>query len=678
MPDEEKNKNSTCPSCNEGVKAHWKRCPACDTPLSGTRTPTPAPVDATIGDGKTIVTPGGGAGTGTVSLLDRYELLDEIGRGGMGVVYKARQTDLDRIVAVKRILPESGSASMVSRFRSERNTIAKLNHQNILTVYDAGEDDKGPWLAMEYVEGGRTLKDRMKEGALPEEEVLSLGLCLCRALSCAHREGIIHRDVKPTNVLIDRDGTPKLADFGLAREGRGSDLSVTGYGMGTMAYAAPEQLRDAKGVDHRVDIYGLGALLCHLATGESPRTIRESAIPVRFRSVLLKALSERPGDRYFSVDEMAKALEGAADQATAPVAAVSGEVCPNPDCGVPTPEGEKYCDRCGTGLYEKCPRPGCDNEVRVGKAFCGKCGLDIPAWRKADEHLATAKEHEMTCRWGEAAEACRASLKVFPNHEAARELLKKMEKAAEMEIAGFARLREETFSCGGQTHTVAIYEHEKTGLEFVLVPGGSFKMGSPSGESHRRNNERQHTVKVNPFLICRTVCTQEAWDRIGGDDRRRWRGTDLPIDGVSWDDCTAWCKKAGLRLPSEAEWEYACRAGTTGRFYFGNSESNLGLYAWYYRNSRAKTHPVGQKTPNAFGLYDMHGNVWEWCQDWYVSDYDKTPPDGTAYGRGGSFRVSRGGSWCFNDCGWRSAGRGRIEPGVRRSTFCFRPASCVF
>jgi len=289
-------------------------------------------VDATVGDGKTIVTPGGGDCAASASLLDRYELLDEIGRGGMGVVYKARQTDLDRIVAVKRILSKSGSASVTSRFRSERNTIAKLNHQNILTVHDAGEDEKGPWLAMEFVEEGRTLKDRVEtEGALPEKDVLSIGLCLCHALSCAHREGIIHRDVKPSNVLIDRVGTPKLADFGLAREGRGSDLSVTGYGMGTMAYAAPEQLRDAKSVDHRVDIYGLGALLYYLTTGESPRMIRESAIPERFRSVLSKALSERPGDRYFSVDEMAKALERSEGSATAPVDAVSGEVCPNPD-----------------------------------------------------------------------------------------------------------------------------------------------------------------------------------------------------------------------------------------------------------------------------------------------------------------------------------------------------------
>ena len=240
-------------------------------------------------------------------------------------------------------------------------------------------------------------------------------------------------------------------------------------------------------------------------------------------------------------------------------------------------------------------------------------------------------------------------------------------------MPGFTFLREETFSCGGQTNTVKIYNHEKTDLEFVLVPGGSFMMGSPSGEKGRDNDEGQHRVTVKSFLVCRTECTQAAWDRIGGTDDRRWRGSDLPIENVSWNDVTAWCRKAELRLPTEAEWEYACRAGTETRLYWGDdpSEREIGDYAWYRGNSNSQTHQVGQKKPNAWGLYDMSGNVWEWCSDRYA-DYDmdkQTDPKGPA---GGSFRVSRGGGWCYSSVLCRSAIRLRFSPSYRDSDLGFR------
>ena len=240
-------------------------------------------------------------------------------------------------------------------------------------------------------------------------------------------------------------------------------------------------------------------------------------------------------------------------------------------------------------------------------------------------------------------------------------------------IAGFTFLREETFSCGGQTNTVKIYNHEKTGLEFVLVPGGSFMMGSPSGEKGRDDDEGQHHVTVTSFLVCRTECTQAAWDRIGGTDDRKWRGSDLPIENVSWNDVTAWCRKAELRLPTEAEWEYACRAGTEMRFYWGDdpNEREIGEYACYSGNSNSQTHQVGQKKPNAWGLYDMSGNVWEWCSDWYA-EYDmdnQTDPKGPA---GGSLRVRRGGYWDYSSGLCRSADRSGASPSFRFYYLGFR------
>jgi len=265
----------------------------------------------------------------------------------------------------------------------------------------------------------------------------------------------------------------------------------------------------------------------------------------------------------------------------------------------------------------------------------------------------------------------------------------KEESTSEKNIPGFEFLKEEAFSCSGQTNTVKIYRHEKTGLEFVLIPGGSFQMGSPSGEKGREDHEGPvHTVTVKPFLICRTECTQKVWDKIGGRDHRNWRGSDLPIEDVSWDECISWCKKAGFRLPTESEWEYACRAGTSTPYYFGTSESDLGNYEWYESNSSSKIHSVGSKSPNAFGLFDMHGNVCEWCQDNWLGDYSGAPTNGSSwesrssYGssresRGPYLRIFRGGCYFCSPQYCRSAIRDGEDPYWSWDYHGFRPALSI-
>jgi formylglycine-generating enzyme required for sulfatase activity len=223
---------------------------------------------------------------------------------------------------------------------------------------------------------------------------------------------------------------------------------------------------------------------------------------------------------------------------------------------------------------------------------------------------------------------------------------------------------------------VKVYRHERTGLEFVLVPGGSFDMGSsPSEDGHQEDEGPRHRVTVEPFLICRTECTQQAWDRIGGKDTRKWRGTAIPIERVTWDDSTAWCRKAGLRLPTEAEWEQACRAGATERYSFGDADSSLDHYAWFESNSNSKTHPAGGKRPNSFGLYDMHGNVWEWCEDTWHVNYSGAPGDGSAWlDSGPSSRVMRGGGWSGHAWGCRSANRNYYGRNRGSASIGFRPA----
>ncbi|MCG2759234.1 MAG: formylglycine-generating enzyme family protein [Desulfobacteraceae bacterium] len=219
------------------------------------------------------------------------------------------------------------------------------------------------------------------------------------------------------------------------------------------------------------------------------------------------------------------------------------------------------------------------------------------------------------------------------------------------------------------------------GMKFVLIPAGSFMMGSPSSEPERDSDENQHRVTLTKgFYMGVTEVTQGQWREIMGSNPSNFKGDNLPVEQVSWNDCQEFIRKLNLqeggnkyRLPTEAEWEYACRAGSTSRFCFGDSDGSLEQYAWYNSNSSNKTHPVAQKKPNEWGLYDMHGNVWEWCQDWF-GDYPSghvADPDGPS---SGSFRVRRGGSW-FSYAGvCRSASRHDGTPGGRGGHLGFRLA----
>lgn len=214
-------------------------------------------------------------------------------------------------------------------------------------------------------------------------------------------------------------------------------------------------------------------------------------------------------------------------------------------------------------------------------------------------------------------------------------------------------------------------------IEFIRIPAGYFIMGSNEYD----NEKPVHSVKIeNSFYLGKYPVTQKQWEKIMGMNPSSFKGDDLPVESVSWDDVQKFIKKLNeikgtdkYRLPSEAEWEYACRAGTTSRYSFGDDESKLGDYAWYYKNSREKTHPVGQKQPNPWGLYDMHGNVWEWVQDRWHNSYEGAPSDGSAWEDGDiSFRILRGGSWYYDPRLCRSAHRYWYDQGSRYRDLGFR------
>jgi formylglycine-generating enzyme required for sulfatase activity len=210
-------------------------------------------------------------------------------------------------------------------------------------------------------------------------------------------------------------------------------------------------------------------------------------------------------------------------------------------------------------------------------------------------------------------------------------------------------------------------------LAMIYIRGGSFQMGSPDDEEGRYSDEGPvRRVTLDGFWMGKYPVTQAQYQAIMGTNPSHFKGDNRPVEQVSWNDAKEFFRKLSQRtgktftLPTEAQWEYACRAGTTTRYSFGDDAGRLGEYAWYIGNSDSQTHPVGQKKPNAWGLYDMHGNVWEWCLDDWHGNYNGAPVDGSRWGDGtGSYRVIRGGGWNPSAGYCRSACRLRHAPGIR-------------
>jgi predicted Ser/Thr protein kinase len=252
----------------------------------------------------------------------QLEVLDLVGHGGMGAVYKARHVGLDRLVAVKILPPEvSRDAAFAERFTREARALARLSHPNIVTVFDFGRSDVY-YLVMEFVEGAN-LRHLIEAGAVTPQEALAIVPQICDALQYAHEEGIVHRDIKPENILLDKRGRVKIADFGLAKLLGRSDpqhtLTASHQVMGTLRYMAPEQMEGARTVDHRADIYSLGVVFYELLTGELPigrfsPPSKKVQIDVRLDEVVLRALAKEPEQRYQHASEVKSEVESIRSQ----------------------------------------------------------------------------------------------------------------------------------------------------------------------------------------------------------------------------------------------------------------------------------------------------------------------------------------------------------------------------
>lgn len=264
-------------------------------------------------------------------LQNRYELLEKIGDGGMATVYKARCTLLDRIVAVKILKEEyARDATLVQKFKSEAQAAARLSHPNIVNVYDVGEDNGANFIVMEYVEGINLKEYIQEKGPLPPDEAVRISLMICDGLTRAHDKGLIHRDIKPHNILLTRDGTAKVADFGIARAANSVTITYSGDMVGSVHYVSPEQAR-GEPVNNTSDIYSLGCVLYELVTGRVPfdadspvtvalKHIHERPVPPSvlndavssgMEEVIMTAMEKKPIYRYQSAKDMKQALTNA-------------------------------------------------------------------------------------------------------------------------------------------------------------------------------------------------------------------------------------------------------------------------------------------------------------------------------------------------------------------------------
>ena len=320
-------KKTNCTKCGAELPANAPKglCPKClmkaGMKKSG-KDKKGDPSDISNSDTGSATPPGGFVPLKLEQLAEKFpqlEIIELLGHGGMGAVYKARQKQLDRLVALKILPPEVGqNAAFAERFTREARSLAKLNHPEIVTVHEFGHTEDGLYyFLMEFVDG-TDLRHIIQAGELTSNQALAIVPKVCEALHYAHKKGIVHRDIKPENILLDTEGNVKIADFGLARlldrPTSAYTLTQSGQRMGTPQYMAPEQIEHPQEVDHRADIYSLGVVFYEMLTGELPIGLfappsKKVHVDVRLDEIVLHTLEKEPGRRYQYASEVKTDVE---------------------------------------------------------------------------------------------------------------------------------------------------------------------------------------------------------------------------------------------------------------------------------------------------------------------------------------------------------------------------------
>jgi serine/threonine-protein kinase len=686
------------------------------------------PQDLTLQDAASTPPPDATSGYQNLigSTVDgKYQIEDLIGFGGMGAVFRAKHIFIGNIVALKVILPGIGmDASISERFLREARAAAVIDHPNAIKVTDFGKFGELLYLVMEFVQGVSLKKLISTEKKIAPMRSVTILEQACAAIDAANENGIIHRDIKPDNIMLKSNEqgrlTVKVLDFGIAKMNASVESQLTGAGtiLGTAQYMSPEQCRGDEIIDRRADVYSLGIVAYEMIAGRLPfisstltgllvkqisdippplRTI-DDTIPASVEAVVAKCLAKNPEARYSTAGEFAEAYKMAWGEVYG-FSPSESSVTLTP-FAVSQPDLTSYRD---SGTLQMMSGP-LDTGVRSGSGGTSTGGET----KEAETIIARSKPTDES---PQAVTVSRPSARTLSGAVEAQEPVTPAPVApapaapaksggrglvwaaaglvaiALLGGGGFFAFKQFGGGATGTTNGKPVTQKEekvpappgsqKPGQAgMVIIQGGWFQMGSQETDPEKP----VHWVYVDTFALDETEVTNAQFSKFVEETRyvtdaekehngmppsdENWRKystsdrADHPVVCVSWNDARAYAEWAGKRLPTEAEWEYAARGGGNTRFPWGDAEDPA-RKANFAMNKVARgpddtipTAKVKSYTPNGYGLFDMSGNVSEWCGDWYDPQFYAASPErnpaGPANPTTGKTRVLRGGSW-FNE-----------------------------
>lgn len=580
----------------------------------------------------------------------KYKIVRHISSSGFGNTYEGELTLLHYRVAIKEFFIKDfcnrdaqtshvtvgtqSKAALVEKLRKkfleEAATLFSIHHEHIIRVTDIFEENGTAYYVMDFIEGESLQQMLKRRGTLSEETALVYIHQVADALDYIHSQNRLHLDVKPDNIMVTRQDNAILIDFGASKhyDDESGENTSTLMGVNTKGYAPIEQTTQSfTSFSPATDIYALGATLYKLLTGVTPpdanllmaeeQTLQPlpSSISASTREAVKRSMSLKRKDRPQSIPELLAILDSKSATQVSTHEEVEVTLLDEPH---PKPLSNTINDP-STQAH---PQPKVESvstdavkgsRRKQGLVFFIIALLVIGIFVAIGLSLNNSSEMEYS---SDTASNDTVSL-----------------------AAAIEDLSDQTFTVNGVSFTM------------VAVEGGTFKMGATAeqGEDAFDPEKPAHSVTLSSYFIGQTEVTQALWKAVMGSNPSNWKGDNLPVANVCWFDCQDFIRKLNqltgkkFRLPTEAEWEYAARGGRKSRGYKYAGSNAIDEVAWYYNNSGDRTHTVATKKANELGLYDMSGNVCEWCQDWF-GDYSSSSQTNPTCNSGSSLRVFRGGS----------------------------------